>query len=84
MSRSVVAVTNAADAALAYKTDCQAEKDRIKIIPIDSPAAKAVQPYSIAKTSQKKQLARRLYETIARNRDKFESVGFNWRLGERR
>jgi ABC-type molybdate transport system substrate-binding protein len=71
----------AADATLAYQTDCLAEKERLKIIPIDSPAAKAVQPYSIAKTSQKKQLARRLYETIARNRDKFESAGFNWRLG---
>jgi len=72
----------AADATLAYRTDCLAEKEKLKIIPIDSPAAKAVQPYSIAKTSQKKQLARRLYEAIARNRDKFESAGFNWRLGE--
>jgi hypothetical protein len=74
--------TAAADATLAYKTDCKAEKDRIRIIPIDSPAAKAVQPYSIAKSSQKKQLARRLYEAIARSRDKFESAGFNWRLSE--
>ena len=75
-------VTKAADATLAYKTDCQAEKDKIKIIPIDSPAAKAIQPYSIAKSSEQKQLARRLYEAIARNRDKFESAGFNWRLSQ--
>lgn len=72
--------TKTADATLAYKTDCQAEQDKIEIIPIDSPAAKAIQPYSIAKTSQKKHLAHRLYEAIARSRDKFESAGFNWRL----
>ena len=72
----------AADATLAYRTDCQAEKEKIKIIPIDSPAAKAIQPYSIAKTSQKKQLAHRLYEAIARSRDDFEKAGFNWRLND--
>jgi molybdate transport system substrate-binding protein len=70
----------AADATLAYRTDCQAEKGKIKVIPIDSPAAKAIQPYSIAKTSQKKHLARRLYEAIARSRGDFENAGFNWRL----
>jgi ABC-type molybdate transport system substrate-binding protein len=75
-------IAQSADATLAYKTDCQAEKDKLQIIPIDSPAAKAVQPYSISKSSQKKQMARRLYEAIARNRDKFESAGFNWRLSE--
>ncbi|MCA9068333.1 MAG: substrate-binding domain-containing protein, partial [Planctomycetaceae bacterium] len=74
--------TKAADAALAYKTDCLAEQDKIDMVPIDSPAAKAIQPYSIAKTSQKKQLAHRLYEAIARSRDKFEEAGFNWRLGK--
>ncbi len=83
---SVIAIsadaTPAADATLAYKTDCQAEQDKIRIIPVDSPAAKAVQPYSIAKSSQKKQMARRLYETIARSRDKFEAAGFNWRLSQ--
>lgn len=72
--------TKTADAALAYKTDCLAEQDKIDMIPIDSPAAKAIQPYSIAKTSQKKHLAHRLYEAIARSRDKFEAAGFNWRL----
>lgn len=74
--------TTAADATLAYKTDCQAEKEKIKIIPIDSPAAKAIQPYSIAKTSQKKQLAHRLYDAIARSREDFENAGFNWRLND--
>ncbi len=72
--------TATADATLAYNTDCQAEKDKIQIIPVHSPGAKAIQPYSIAKTSQKQHLARRLYEAIARSRSKFEALGFNWRL----
>ncbi len=80
---SVIASDNAtptADATLAYNTDCQAEKDKLQIIPLHSPGAKAIQPYSIAKTSEKKHLAGRLYQAIARSRDKFEAVGFNWRL----
>ena len=72
--------TGSADAVLAYRTDTLAEQNRLEIVPIDSPLSKAVQPYSVARSSDHKYLGRRLFDTIARSRDKFESAGFNWLL----
>ena len=73
--------TGATDAVLAYVTDTLAEADKMDVIPIDSELAAAIQPYSIARSSDYKYLGRRLFETIARSRDSFESAGFHWRLG---
>jgi molybdate transport system substrate-binding protein len=72
--------TGAADAALAYATDTLAEADKLDVIPIDSPLARAVQPYGIARSSEYKYLSRRLFETIARSRESFEAAGFTWDL----
>jgi hypothetical protein len=72
----------AADAVLAYATDTLAERDKLDVVPIDSPLAKAVQPYAIARSSDYKYLGRRLYATIEQSRDCFESAGFVWRLDE--
>lgn len=68
------------DAALAYATDSQAESDRVDAIVIDVPEALAVQPFSIARSSPNKQLAKRLFLAIARSQKDFESAGFHWRL----
>jgi molybdenum ABC transporter molybdate-binding protein len=72
--------TGFADVVLAYRTDTRAEANRLNVVSLDSHLAKAIQPFSIARSSEHKQLGRRLYETIARSRDEFESRGFNWRL----
>jgi len=72
--------TGAADAVLAYNTDTLAERDKLDVIPIDSPLAKAVQPYSVARSSDYQHLAGRLFETIARSRADFEAAGFRWAL----
>lgn len=72
--------TGSADAVLAYVTDTIAEEDKLDVVPIDSPHALAVQPFSIARSSDHKFLGRRLFEAIARSQDSFESAGFNWRL----
>lgn len=72
--------TNSVDAVLAYETDTRASTDEIKSITIESEKAKAVQPFSIAKSSQRKYLSRRLYEAVSRAQKNFESVGFNWLL----
>lgn len=72
--------TGAADAVLAYRTDTMAEADKIEVITIDSPHAKAVQPFSVAESSTFKHLSHRLFDTIRANRNAFECVGFNWRL----
>ena len=41
----------------------------------DSPDAKAIQPFSIAKSSDHKFLSQRLFDKIAQSRDKFEAAG---------
>ncbi|MGI9456758.1 MAG: substrate-binding domain-containing protein, partial [Aeoliella sp.] len=73
-------VTGAADAALVYVTDAQAEREKLEIIDIDSPLAKAVQPYGVANSSEHSQLGGRLLEAISRSRDQFQSRGFEWQL----
>lgn len=75
--------TGAADAVLAYRTDTRAEGERLGVIDIDSQLAKAIQPFSVARSSDHKYLGRRLFAKLAQSRDKFESKGFNWRLDNR-
>lgn len=74
--------TGAADASLAYLTDTKAESKKVDMVRISSKAALAVQPFSIAKSSQQKHLARRLYQSVSRSRDQFEQAGFHWRLDD--
>ena len=75
--------TGAADAVLAYRTDARAESNRLTVIDIDSQLAKAVQPFSVARSSDHKYLGRRLFDKLAQSRDRFESKGFSWRLDKR-
>ncbi len=72
--------TGSVDATLAYATDTKAESDKVDAIPIESPAALAIQPFAIARSSQHKYLGRRLYDAIARSRNEFELAGFHFRL----
>lgn len=72
--------TRSADAALAYITDTRAEADKLEIVHIDSPLARAVQPFSIARSSEHKHLCERLFRAIAASRDNFERAGFLWLL----
>ncbi len=72
--------TGAADAALVYATDAQAEGSRLMVIPIDLPQAVAIQPFGIAQASKQQQLCQRLLEAITQSKQHFESLGFNWEL----
>jgi molybdate transport system substrate-binding protein len=74
--------TGAADAALVYITDAQAERDRLTIFPIDSPLAMAKQSFGVSRSSSQKQLASRLFEAISRSRESFEAAGFRWELSD--
>ena len=77
----VPAVTSkSADAALAYRTDTLAERDKVDVVTVESELSKAIQPYSIARSSHHKELGRRLFRAIARSRIAFEAAGFHWRL----
>lgn len=72
-------VTRSVDAAVAYNTDTRAESDKIDVIAIDSPHAVAVQPFSIARSSDYKYLGRRLFEKLLDAREEFEAAGFHFR-----
>ncbi len=74
--------TQSVDAALAYVTDTLAEAERVDTVRIDSPYAKAVQPFSIARSSAHKYLGRRLLKAVAGARDKFEGAGFRYLLDD--
>jgi hypothetical protein len=54
----------------------------VDAIRIDSAAAKAIQPFAIARSSRHKYLGRRLYQAIAKSRVDFENAGFHFRLDE--
>lgn len=68
------------DAAIVYEANTSQVRDKLEVIHIDHPAALAVQPFAVNKTSDHKYLMNRLYETILskHSEEKFESVGFEW------
>ncbi|MDA1015623.1 MAG: substrate-binding domain-containing protein, partial [Planctomycetota bacterium] len=68
------------DAALAYLSDAKSSSDQIDIIRIDSKMKSAIQPLSLAVSSQHKHLVRRLYDRVADSREAFENAGFQFRL----
>lgn len=76
-------ITEAADVTVAYVTDTLAEAKKLEVIHVNSSSVKAVQPYSIARSSEFKHLTRRLYDHIAASRSIFEKAGFTWRLDSR-
>ena len=68
------------DAALVYISDVLPNLDDVDIIRITTTKNLAVQPFSIARTSDHKYLARRLFRRIAESPAAFESAGFHFRV----
>ena len=75
-------VTGSVDATIAYITDVLANQDEVDVIHVESSLNKAIQPISIAKTSDHKYLVRRLIRKVADSPEAFESVGFHFRMGQ--
>jgi molybdate transport system substrate-binding protein len=75
-------VTGHVDAAIAYLSDVLPNIDDVDYIHIQSPLNLAIQPISIAKTSEHKYLLRRLFRRIENSPESFESMGFHFRLGD--
>jgi len=75
-------VTGHVDAAIAYLSDVLPNQDDVDYIRIPSPQNLAIQPISIARTSEHKHLLRRLFRRISHSPEAFESVGFHFRLGD--
>ena len=65
--------TGSSDAVVAYYTDAINNLDKIDIVMIDSSLARAVQPFSVSRQSDFKHLSYRLFDTLSRSKDKFES-----------
>ena len=74
--------TGSVDATIAYITDTLAESDKVDYVRIDSDFAKAIQPFSIARSSKHKHLGRRLFNAIAAAGERFKDAGFHFRLVE--
>ncbi len=74
--------TSSVDAALAYATDTRAESDKVDTVRVNNEAGKAIQPFAIARSSEHKELASRLYAAIAGARENFESAGFHFRVND--
>jgi molybdenum ABC transporter molybdate-binding protein len=72
-------VTGHVDAALAYLTDVKANLDTIDVVRFDSSLNLAIQPFSIAKSSDHKHLGRRLLRKILDSPEAFEKAGFHFR-----
>jgi ABC-type molybdate transport system substrate-binding protein len=75
-------VTGHVDAAVAYITDVLPNQDEVDIVRLTSRRNRAVQPLSIARSSEHKYLVRRLYRQIVNSPEAFEAAGFHYRLGE--
>jgi len=72
--------TGSCDVALGWNTHLLAEPGRLDEIRIDSKHTKGIQALAIARSSDHKELARRLFQAIAASRARFESAGFIWRM----
>ena len=75
-------LARASDVAIAYKTDTLAERDKLHVIPIEHPSAKAVQPFSVYKGTDYPHLAARFFERIARHPELYRKAGFRWNLSD--
>ena len=74
-------VAGRVDVAIAYISDALPNEKDLDIVRIETKHNLAVQPFSIAKTSDHKYLVRRLYKKIADSQKDFEDAGFHFRLG---
>ena len=74
--------TGSVDAAVAYITDVLANRDRVDMLQIESPSSKAIQCFSVSRSSDFKYLSRRLFQRIAESPEAFEEAGFHYRLAD--
>ena len=74
--------TGREDLAILYLANTINVQDKLDVIPIHHPAAKAVQPIAIGKSSEYKYLMGRLITAIqsGSSKQQFESTGFRWRV----
>lgn len=74
--------SGALDAAIVYRVNADAQKDKVDFFKINHEGAHAVQPFSVRNDSDKSQLAQRLQDWFVGHREAFEETGFVWRGDE--
>ena len=76
-------VISGLDAAIVYRANTTRQRDKLTILEIESPDAKAVQPIAVAKASEYRNLTQRLIDQLrsTASRDAFVAMGFRW-LGD--
>lgn len=69
------------DAVIVYQANCPNVKDTLTIVPIDRPAAKAIQPFATYRNSDHKHLVERFLAELrsAQSQQIFIDTGFRWR-----
>lgn len=77
-------IAGSLDAAVVYTANTSQVRDKIELIHIDHPAANAIQPYAVSKSSEQPYLMNRLLETLraSESKDQFKKVGFEWLAGD--
>ncbi len=77
-------VISGLDAAIVYRANTTRDSDRLHVISIDSPEARAVQPIAVATDSKFPNLTERLITQLRsiESRQRFKDLGFEW-LGDR-
>ncbi len=71
-------VTGHVDVAVAYRSDTRANPDLIDVLSMESTLNQAVQPLSIARSSDHKALVRRLYNKVTSSPEAFAAAGFEY------
>jgi molybdenum ABC transporter molybdate-binding protein len=69
------------DAVLVYRANTSKVRDQVDVIALAHPAAKAVQPYAVSRSSAHRHLAERLRSALEASDSvaRFEAAGFRWR-----
>lgn len=69
------------DAVVVFRSSTAYVRDELDVVELNSPSARALQPFAISKDSRHKQLLGRLLQAIRSrpSQERFEALGFRWR-----
>lgn len=72
--------TGSLDAVVVYEANTSQIRDKLDLVRVDHPLAKAVQPIAVARKTDQRYLTERLSAAIrsAASKTRFESLGFHW------
>jgi len=83
VNKMLAAGTDALDVIVVYRANASQVREKLDVINLEYPEAKAVQPWVMLKDSKHRQLVDRLRATLqsAESQNRFKNVGFQWRAG---